>query len=110
MPNNVEVILPIMALDFGFSTGMDMKQAASGHNRNGMFNISFVLATIVDSGAKGCIGGGQNNLKSILSKLASAYEISSCLGNIQHIMQNQVDKVTICRLYRNFTITNANSF
>ena len=36
MPNNVEVILPIMALDFGFSTGctgMDMKQAASGHNR-----------------------------------------------------------------------------
>ena len=71
-PNNVEAILPIMALDFGLSTGMDMKQAASGHNRNGMFHRSFVLATTVDLGAKGCIGGGQDNLKSVMSKIANA--------------------------------------
>ena len=47
MPDDVQVVFSVMALDFGISTGMDMKQAADRHYRNRMFYRRFVLAAVV---------------------------------------------------------------
>ena len=49
MPYNVQVIFPIVELDFCLSTGVDMKKNANSYNRNGMFNRSFVLTAVTDS-------------------------------------------------------------